>query len=259
MNEIVLTSHKVVSELYIPYTLKEDLLNCIGHLLAEFKQWVFSYIFFFDEQPMVQFTNMCWKSSGIIDVQKTTRAILKDESVAIKQRFRLACVSGLRDDICSLWNEMSEKQRKKESQFPVTKWIPFLFDNKAEALKMWEHPTLQNLLSLEDVWSSPTVRRLLQFVRPEERRAGFLFFLNSEEGGQLLDIDLFYELDELGKWEATEYFYLIVLSFYFHWSMRNELINLTDKLFSSFEYVSLHFSRGMHFVELALHIWIKTR
>ncbi|GIY39372.1 hypothetical protein CDAR_466681 [Caerostris darwini] len=240
-NKIVLTSQKVVSELHIPYTLKEDLVNYIGYLLAEFKEWVLSYIFYFDKQPKVQFTNMCWKSIGRIDVQKRTRAILEDESVAIEQRFRLACVSRLRDDICSLWNEMSEKQRNKESQFPVTQWVPLQFCDKADALNLWENPILQDLLSGEDFWSSTTVHRLLQLVSPEERRAGFLLFLTSDEGGELHDMDLFHALDEEGQWEVTEYFYLIVLSFYFHWSLRNPLMNPKDKLFASFGVCELTF------------------
>ncbi|KAG8192653.1 hypothetical protein JTE90_009684 [Oedothorax gibbosus] len=53
-----------------------------------------------------------WTPQGTIDKKKTAEALIKDESLDITKRYKLACIYCLKSDVDGLWNNIPEDQKK---------------------------------------------------------------------------------------------------------------------------------------------------
>ncbi|GIY00175.1 hypothetical protein CDAR_20071 [Caerostris darwini] len=231
--DIMLPSDKVLSSMNIPQLLKKKLLVYVRYLAVECREWICLHSMYLKNSAVDQFPNIRWRWDGRIDRQKTAEAILRAGSVSTRHRFQLACGYCLKEDILSVWNELSEEQRKKESQKrPASRWIPWIFDGEREGWpKSAEDPIFRDLL-YEPLLNPVGVRRLLEFLPPQERRPCLLEYLSYNGSlGQICasnPIDLHYDLHED---EISENFSVIALLSYYHWTTQSEFFALKDQLF----------------------------
>ncbi|GIY00177.1 uncharacterized protein CDAR_20091 [Caerostris darwini] len=236
-DDIMLPSDKVFSSMNIPQLLKENLLVYVRYLAVECREWISLHAVYLKGYALDQFPNIRWRWDGRIDRQKTAEAILRAGSASTKHRFRLACGYCFKEDILSLWNEMSEEQREKESQKSLTRqWIQWILHEERDGWpKSSEDPIFRDLL-YEPLLNSVGVRRLLEFLPPQERRPCLLEYLN--DNGCLVsictanNIDLHYDLriDEI-----FETFCIMALLAYYHWTTQSEFLTLKDQLYPFLE------------------------
>ncbi|GIX76094.1 hypothetical protein CEXT_460921 [Caerostris extrusa] len=220
----------VFPSMNIPELLEKKLLDYVRYLAVECRVWIRSHSMYLKGCALDQFPNIRWRWDGRMDRQKTAEAIVRAGSVNTRHRFQLACGYCLKEDILSVWNELSEEQRKEESQkSPAGRWIPWILDGEREGWpKSAEDPIFQGLL-FEPYLNPVGVRRLLEFLPPQERRPCLLEYLSHK--GSLAPIytlnqtDLHYNLHE------DENFNVMALLSYYHWATQSEFLTLKDQLY----------------------------
>ncbi|GIX76093.1 hypothetical protein CEXT_460911 [Caerostris extrusa] len=144
----MLPSDKVLSSMNIPQLLMENLIVYVRYIAVECREWISVHAMYLEGYALDQFPNIHWRWDGRIDRQKTAEAILRAGSASIEHRFRLACGYCFKEDILSLWNEMSEEQREKESQKSLTsRWIQWILHEERDGWpKSSEDPIFRDLL-----------------------------------------------------------------------------------------------------------------
>ncbi|GFR11651.1 ANK_REP_REGION domain-containing protein [Trichonephila clavata] len=100
-----------VSKLPLAKPLKEKLLCFIRPVGLQILTWVdfhdnrFSFVTMLPDE-------FFWTPQGTIDKKKTAEALIKDESLDITKRYKLACIYCLKSDVDGLWNNIPEDQKK---------------------------------------------------------------------------------------------------------------------------------------------------
>lgn len=100
-----------VPQLMIPISLKDKMLGYIQSVGLQILKWMDFHLrkcHFNLDLPH----EFCWTSQGIIDKRKTAEMLIRDYSIDVTMRYKLACIYCLEDDILKLWNELSENDRK---------------------------------------------------------------------------------------------------------------------------------------------------
>ncbi|GIY81299.1 uncharacterized protein CEXT_683461 [Caerostris extrusa] len=100
-----------ISNLFIPTELKGPLYNLILPISQEILTWIKLHSkneYLSIDLPKVVY----WTQHGRIDYKKMACSIVKDESICIKKRYKLACVNCLDSDIRILWDRLDEFDRE---------------------------------------------------------------------------------------------------------------------------------------------------
>ncbi|GIX99033.1 hypothetical protein CDAR_518991 [Caerostris darwini] len=100
-----------VSRLLLPKRMKEEISLLIPPIGAEILKWKYYHNEFLNEKLFEFFLTrkLCWTSLGTIDYKKTAELLVRSPKLDIVNRYRLACVYCLRDDIQSLWESLPEE------------------------------------------------------------------------------------------------------------------------------------------------------
>lgn len=102
-----------VSQLAISTHLKEKVLCYTQAVGIQILKWMQYHIKCCNYDLGLP-NKFCWSPRGTIDKRKTAEMLLKDESIDIITRYKLACTYCLEGDIFKLWNKIPEN-RKLES------------------------------------------------------------------------------------------------------------------------------------------------
>lgn len=94
-----------VSEFTIPTSLKEKLLGYIQALGIQILRWM-EYHFRFCCFDLGLLNNFCWTPHGTLDRKKTAEMLIRDETIHVTVRYRLACAYCLEDSILTLWDKI---------------------------------------------------------------------------------------------------------------------------------------------------------
>ncbi|WP_353274478.1 hypothetical protein [Wolbachia endosymbiont (group A) of Ennomos erosarius] len=100
-----------VPELLLPEPLNKKVLNFIKPIGLEILKWREYH----DQNSYLGIdlpNELYWTPQGTVDKKKTAEVLIKDESLDITRRYRLACIYYLEDDILQLWNKIPENRRK---------------------------------------------------------------------------------------------------------------------------------------------------
>ncbi|KAF8797233.1 uncharacterized protein LOC129981794 [Argiope bruennichi] len=139
----------------LPKALVDQVVNILQPIVDELYFWVRDYICVIKNiQKSHIANNLCWKSEGTIDRIKTSRQLVRNESIDKRVRFVLACIHFWEQDVLQLWRSMTSKERGKisriDSNFAVGFWMKWL---KKNAVSPWTQyfPEYLNLASLEPI------------------------------------------------------------------------------------------------------------
>lgn len=102
-----------MTQLTIPISLKDKMLGYIQSVGLQILRWM--EVHHRKRKCCVNLdlpNEFCWTSQGIIDKKKTAEMFIRDHSIDVTTRYKLACIYCLEDDILELWNELSENDRK---------------------------------------------------------------------------------------------------------------------------------------------------
>lgn len=91
-------------QLIVPTNLKEEISGYIQTVGLQILQWVVYHLKFcdFDLNLMNEF---CWTPQGTIDKNKTAEVLIRNDSIDIATRYKLARVYCLENGITELWNK----------------------------------------------------------------------------------------------------------------------------------------------------------
>ncbi|GIY49435.1 uncharacterized protein CDAR_593751 [Caerostris darwini] len=252
-NEILFRSTRDIIKLKIPLILKKKLLRYIASIICEYQEWLTLHAGSLgaEVQPLAE---LYWKSDGSIHKQKSVEVLLRDKSIDITYRFRMACEYCMKDDIVALWNEMSEAKQNDEifkiNTYLIRGWLYWLRNkDKTDWPNSSENVIFKSLL-LGNPFNKRAVPNLLKLLTPEDRHLCLLKHLKTSSFLPI-DINLYLELDESEREDLLQKNYLCILNTFFKWSSPSIFLKLADKFFAFFE--NNHFCFCVRFLLLKIN------
>ncbi len=127
-----------------PEPLKEEILGFIKPVGLQILKWMEYHRDLLNGGYVKRnLSRLFWTPQGTVDKKKTAEILIKDESLDITKRYKLACIYCLEDDVPELWNKIPENRRKSfyseedprkvRQQELVVLWT---YDIKGEVAKM---------------------------------------------------------------------------------------------------------------------------
>ncbi|CAL1293862.1 unnamed protein product [Larinioides sclopetarius] len=119
-----------LSNILLPPFLKNKIVCLIMPLTYEFDYWSAEHFFLNKDMNIDLQCYLQWRSSGMINWKKTAESLVQNQKLDINKRFLLSCLYCLKDNVCSIWNEMSAVQKEKNiqnRQFSIVEhWVKWL-------------------------------------------------------------------------------------------------------------------------------------
>lgn len=98
-----------VSKLPQPRHLQEKVLGLVKPIGLQILKWIEYHCKNFLGVNLPN--EFCWMAQGTLDKKKTAGVLIKDEQMDITERYNLACIYCLEEDIPKLWNKIPENRR----------------------------------------------------------------------------------------------------------------------------------------------------
>ncbi|GFY58868.1 uncharacterized protein TNIN_321561 [Trichonephila inaurata madagascariensis] len=124
-----------VKKLFLPITVEDELketIHSIGFEILKFKCFQEKYLgennHFFDNEIQIY-----WTYLGTIDKFRTAMSFVKDDKIDVTLRYKIACIYCLEDDIPTLWEKMSEDDKKfsfKTDSLPIYRVLISFWESK---------------------------------------------------------------------------------------------------------------------------------
>ncbi|KAF8789780.1 uncharacterized protein LOC129957402 [Argiope bruennichi] len=105
----------LLPEAPLPQTMKHELFSLMKSVSREIIKWLDlheDYLGPCNLNEMENLKHLCWTSLGSVDYRKTAAALIRHEKLGVAQRYKLACLYCLEEDIRELWQKMPEKSKK---------------------------------------------------------------------------------------------------------------------------------------------------
>ncbi|XP_055925874.1 uncharacterized protein LOC129957545 [Argiope bruennichi] len=105
----------LLSEAKVPQTMKHELFSLMKSVSREIIKWLDlheNYLGPCNLNEMENLEHLCWTALGSIDYPDTAATLIRLEKLHLTQRYKLACLYCLEEDIRELWRKMPEKSKK---------------------------------------------------------------------------------------------------------------------------------------------------
>ncbi|XP_055925355.1 uncharacterized protein LOC129957251 [Argiope bruennichi] len=105
----------LLTEVPLPPSMKHELFSLMKSVSREIIKWLDlheDYLGPCNLNEMENLKHLCWTSLGSVDYRETVAALIRHEKLDLTQRYKLACLYCLEEDIRELWRKMPEKSKK---------------------------------------------------------------------------------------------------------------------------------------------------
>ncbi|XP_055925881.1 uncharacterized protein LOC129957550 isoform X2 [Argiope bruennichi] len=107
----------LLTEVPLPPSMKHELFSLMKSVSREIIKWLELHECYLDPYnlnvcEMENLEHLCWTSLGSVDYRETAVALIRHKKLGMTQRYKLACLYCLEEDIIELWRKMPEKSRK---------------------------------------------------------------------------------------------------------------------------------------------------
>ncbi|KAF8789774.1 hypothetical protein HNY73_007687 [Argiope bruennichi] len=105
----------LLPELPLAQKMKPELFSLMKSVSREIIKWLDlheNYLGPCNLNEMENLKHLCWTSLGSVDYRETAAALIRHEKLGVAQRYKLACLYCLEEDIKELWRKMPEKSKK---------------------------------------------------------------------------------------------------------------------------------------------------
>ncbi|GIY27930.1 uncharacterized protein CDAR_192941 [Caerostris darwini] len=231
INEILFAVARVVSSMDIALLFKRKLLRCFVSIIFEFQNFVKSYSDLKNE--IEYFPTVCWKSSGMIDRQKSLESLVRNPDIAINLRFNFACKYCLKEDILSLWDEIPNRDKNSLTLMCRAKndWIFWLWKGDNTDWPRSSEDVYFQIIFKKSLRNSAAMYNLLKMLKPEERHRHLLEYLEKRPVIRT-DINFYFELDDHQQSEVFQKYHSDVLISCCHWTLHSDFMDFADKFYS---------------------------
>ncbi|GFU94608.1 hypothetical protein TNCV_2984021 [Trichonephila clavipes] len=103
---------KEMSAFCIPFTLQDDIIALIKHMLREIYKWIMDHAGFFIEDIEESF-KFYFNADGTVDRVKTADFVINSEELDEETRFVLACQYWSSWDVLALFKNLQESEREQ--------------------------------------------------------------------------------------------------------------------------------------------------
>ncbi|XP_015911930.1 uncharacterized protein [Parasteatoda tepidariorum] len=221
------------SSLDLPERTLKKLLFVIKPIGLQIKDWVTSEegCLFVSKQEL-DLTEIAWTHLGIVDRQKQVATLMKDKTIDIARRFKLACKFCLNTELRNLWKRMGARKKKdylyecngySKMDMLVRYWTLM---TSGRFLVSDMHSFTINQVMFEHVQYSKNVKNMAYFwakMTLIQRRETFLnFFMNKEVLQNYSDgfCFLLTDSEEELNWEVFEKFPLQTMLCFLCWPLQ---------------------------------------
>ncbi|KAF8789771.1 hypothetical protein HNY73_007684 [Argiope bruennichi] len=104
----------LLPEVPLPPSMKHELFSLMKSVSREIIKWLDlheNYLGPCNLNEMENLVQLCWTSLGNVDYRETVAALIRQEKLDVTQRYNLACLYCLEEDIRELWRKMPEKSK----------------------------------------------------------------------------------------------------------------------------------------------------
>ncbi|GIY27666.1 uncharacterized protein CDAR_245761 [Caerostris darwini] len=232
INGILFAVTKVLSSMDIPLLFKKKLLRCFACIIFEYHNWVKRHYNMIDAGE--HFRSLCWKPCGMIDEQKSLESLIRNQNIPVRERFHLACMYCFKEDILSLWNQMSsEEQKWSENSSTEDVWVTCIIKADSESWpKSSEDYPFKKLL-IKSLRNSTALRNLLEMLEPEERHRYQINYLDKLEIC-CMDLNFYFEVDTNNRSKFLQNNYTGILKSSYHWTSPTVFINFANQFYYLF-------------------------
>ncbi|GFU87478.1 uncharacterized protein TNCV_2446121 [Trichonephila clavipes] len=217
---------KKVSTYPISANLQEKVADMVRHVNSEVEKW------FLDHSPItcrtIDMRNIfIWKSNGSIDRVKTAEVLVQVERLNISKRFIVASFYCLEGDVISLWNKMTEKEKRRccdiSSSLVVRIWIKWLQDGEQINWRRLAWSSVLNPLG---------VRCFFLKLRPNSKKSWLAASLRLRT---LQNDDLLFCLSHLDRKRRSKVFEKCasqVLESFLEWPFQSSFLKMSDYMWN---------------------------
>ncbi|GIY86352.1 hypothetical protein CDAR_513591 [Caerostris darwini] len=217
-----------ISTVELPTSLQKRIVELIKPLSLEAQKWKGIHSFLGNT---VSDQDICWKGDGLINWQKTMWTLLIKKKLDVTHRFLLACHYCSLADICTIWNKMTQSNKKSVSAI----YEPRLVWNWVE----WIHRTVEKI----DVWPRGKgnfpllyrnvplgIRTIFSELDLEERQKFLMYFVSN----RTLPLDDFrFFISTMDGKHLEELFRMYpyqVLQYFLQWPLHKYFLDVADRL-----------------------------
>lgn len=187
----------------LPELLKEKIWGFIKSMGLEIFKWIEYHCtgsYFHVDLP----NDLCWTPQGTIDRKRIAQMLLKEESLGVIMRYKLACVYCLEDDVRKLWKEIPEDQKESDLNWlsetiDMRDIVYFRYDEKKHLVHFWFDEIKQEIMlewqtlyytvlfqTYAEGGNKAAVEYFLQKLPPEERETSLVHAARSAKDAHVL-------------------------------------------------------------------------
>ncbi|KAF8789781.1 hypothetical protein HNY73_007694 [Argiope bruennichi] len=105
----------LLPEVPLAQAMKHELFSVMKSVSREIIKWLDiheNYLGPCNLNDLEHLKHLCWTSLGCVDYRETAAALIRHEKLGVAQRYKLACLYCLEEDIRELWRKMPERSKR---------------------------------------------------------------------------------------------------------------------------------------------------